>query len=75
MTTEATNLTTKGDTTMRNFRINTTNGSLICKHRDLSCCPTCADAHEEVVEVIGAHYWIADKAERDEYAELVASRV
>lgn len=42
-------------------------GTLVCIHRDLTCCSACADAHEEVTEVFGAHYWIADPAERALY--------
>jgi hypothetical protein len=38
--------------------------SLACKHRDVSCCPECAKAHEEIVNVCGQHYWVPDAAER-----------
>ena len=27
-------------------------GSLACQHRDVSCCPTCAAAHEEIARLI-----------------------
>jgi len=39
-------------------------GSLACKHRDLSCCPTCAAAHPEIVNVMGACFWVPDPSER-----------
>ena len=56
-------------TTMPNgFHADTYEGNLVCPHRDISCCRDCATAHEEIVEVYGIHYWIADPAER---AELV----
>lgn len=37
-------------------------GQLVCPHRDLSCCGACVDAHAEIVEVVGAHFWITDPA-------------
>lgn len=40
--------------------------SLACPHRDISCCPQCALQHEEIVNVYGRHYWIADKKDRDD---------
>lgn len=43
----------------RNFREGHT-GNLACPHRDVSCCPACARAHEEIVEVGGQHFWIDD---------------
>jgi len=57
-------------TTAAEFRQNGHDGSLICNHRDLGCCKACADAHEEIVDVFGAHFWVDDETER---AELVAS--
>jgi hypothetical protein len=39
-------------------------GALACRHRDCSCCDECASAHPEIVEVYGAHFWVADVAER-----------
>ena len=47
-------------------------GSLICRHRDLSCCDACAAAHIHIVNVYGAHFWIDDAAERDALAEIMA---
>lgn len=43
-------------------------GSVVCHHRDISCCPECA-THPEIVEVYGVHYHVPDAAER---AELLA---
>jgi hypothetical protein len=34
-------------------------GTLVCRHRDLSACPACAE-HPQVVEVVGAHFWDED---------------
>jgi hypothetical protein len=49
-------------------------GDLACKHRDVSCCKLCADAHEEIVEVYGHYFWVDDKEERDELlAEMAAA--
>ena len=41
-------------------------GSIACPHRDRTCCDACATAHQEVVEVCGVHFWIADSTERAE---------
>lgn len=46
--------------------------SVICPHRDLSCCDECASKHEEIIEVVGRHYWVADKKERDELLKCEA---
>lgn len=43
--------------------------SLACQHRDVSCCPQCAAKYEEIVDVYGKHFWIADPEERKEYAK------
>lgn len=40
------------------------NTSLVCPHRDLSVCDFCAGRYAEIVEVIGAHYWVSDAEER-----------
>jgi len=37
---------------------------LACPHRDVSCCDDCANAHPEIVDVGGEHFWIANPAER-----------
>lgn len=49
-------------------------GSLVCPHRDLSVCPDCAASHVEAVDVFGQHFWIADPADRDAFAEIGAVR-
>lgn len=54
---------------MNSFRTNA-DGSLVCPHRDLSCCPACAAADERIVDVVGAHFLVPDPAER---ASLLAS--
>lgn len=46
-------------------------GSAICEHRDLSVCPECA-THPLCVEVVGAHFLVADLAERDELLAAIA---
>lgn len=48
-------------------------GSAVCAHRDLSVCPTCA-THPFYVDVVGAHYWVPEAADRAELLALVASR-
>lgn len=53
----------------RGFRRNA-DESIVCKHRDLSCCPACAAAHEEIVDVYGAHFWIPDPAERAQFEDV-----
>lgn len=44
------------------FRTNA-DGSLVCQHRDLSCCPVCSD-RPEIVDVYGHHYFVPDPVER-----------
>jgi len=39
-------------------------GGLACMHRDCSCCDLCRDAHEEIVDVYGVCFWVADPKER-----------
>lgn len=57
----------------RNFRYDH-DDSLICPHREVSCCDECAEAHEEIIEVYGRHYWEPDKQERDKLlAEMAAA--
>ena len=40
-------------------------GSLVCEHRDVTCCGDCIDASEDVVDVYGAAFhmtageWVA----------------
>lgn len=39
--------------------------SIACQHRDLSCCPECIEKHApNLVDVMGAVYWIPGEAER-----------
>lgn len=54
------------------FREDPDSGALRCPHRDLSCCPSCAAEHVEVVEVVGIHMWIADADARDALAAELA---
>jgi len=39
-------------------------GSVVCAHRDLSCCERCLAADEQLVDVYGAVYRVPDPAER-----------
>ena len=48
-------------------------GALVCPHRDVSVCDGCAAAHEEVVDVLGAHFWIADASQREEVRSSCAA--
>lgn len=50
-------------------------GTLVCPHRSLSVCPDCFDAYDEVVDVWGVAYWIADPADRAEIIGRNADRV
>lgn len=42
-------------------------GSLVCRHRDLSVCKPCLDADPDLVDVMGAVYLIPVGPERDAY--------
>lgn len=42
-------------------------GTIVCPHRNTSCCPACLAAHEPLVDVYGAIYWVPDPIERAEY--------
>ena len=44
-------------------------GAITCPHRDMTCCPACAAAHPQILDVLGAHFWVASETER---AALVA---
>ncbi len=46
-------------------------GDLACPHRDISCCPRCADHHPEIVDCLGVHYWIPDPVERQTFFQAV----
>jgi hypothetical protein len=50
-------------------------GTLVCPHRDLYVCDTCATSSPGIVEVMGVHYWIPDPAERAELAAMRADRL
>ena len=52
------------------YTVDTLDGYLICQHRDLSVCTSCATAHDEIVEVFGVHYWIPDADERQHLATI-----
>lgn len=39
--------------------------SLVCPHRDLGVCKFCAGRYIEIVEVVGAHFWVSHPEERD----------
>lgn len=41
-------------------------GELICPHRDVSCCPSCVDEYDPIVDVAGACFWIADPVAREQ---------
>ena len=58
-----TETTTKLRRMPRGFRAGH-DGSLACPHRDVSCCEGCASAYPEIVDVMGAHFWISDPNER-----------
>lgn len=58
-------------TTKAGFETNA-DGSLICIHRDLSCCKPCAEAHQQIVDVYGAHFWIDQPAERQALLDAVS---
>jgi hypothetical protein len=45
--------------------------SLACPHRDVSCCDACALKHPEIVDVVGAHFWVPDPSERAKLAETI----
>lgn len=48
-------------------------GSYICPHRDISCCPKCFAEHEELVDVGGVTFWISDPAEREQTRKDMAA--
>lgn len=52
------------------YKIDTVNGNVICRHRDLSCCLDCVQMHEEIVEIYGLHYWVSDPQERQTYTKV-----
>ena len=44
-------------------------GSLVCEHRDVTCCGDCIDACEDVVDVYGAAFHLT-AGERAEFAAI-----
>ena len=52
------------------FRTNA-DGTAVCAHRDLSVCDECAK-DEAIVEVVGAHYYVPNPADRDELRSMLA---
>lgn len=58
----------------RGFRTNQSGGNIACPHRDVTCCPACAKAYVEIVEVYGQHFWMANQQEREAFiAEMKSS--
>lgn len=45
--------------------------TLVCPHRDLSVCDFCAGRYIEIVEVVGAHYWVSHPDERDQLLGII----
>ena len=37
--------------------------SLVCQHRDISCCNECEAKYENIVEIYGQHYWADTRAQ------------
>lgn len=42
-------------------------GDLACPHRDITCCESCIANNPEIVDVLGAAYWISDPVEREAF--------
>ncbi len=53
---------------MSDYRTNA-DGSAVCPHRDLTCCPDCVASDVRLVDVAGEYYFVPDPAER---AALIA---
>ena len=47
--------------------------SVICPHRDCSCCPECSN-REEMVNVYGRYYWMPDAEDRKAFAAMKDAR-
>ena len=45
-------------------------GTVVCPHRDLSCCKECRGTDERLVEVSGVTFFLPDPADRAELAIL-----
>lgn len=53
------------DTENRPYEYRTNaDGSAVCAHRDLSCCPACVASDPLLVEVAGVHYHVHNVEER-----------
>jgi hypothetical protein len=39
-------------------------GSFVCEHRDLSCCPACLAKYDTLVDVVGAVFYLPDPRDR-----------
>jgi hypothetical protein len=48
-------------------------GSFVCPHRDVSCCPGCLSADERLVDVYGQVFYIPSASEREELARDMAA--
>jgi len=48
-------------------------GSLAYPHRDVSTCEACERLYPQIVDVLGAHYWIDDPKEREALRSEVQS--
>jgi hypothetical protein len=54
------------ETRIRKYRYNA-DGSVVCRHRDLSACPSCMTADPMLRDIFGATYRMTDA----EYAEIM----
>lgn len=62
-------------TAVDEFSFNGHDGSLICRHRDLTCCQICADAHSEILAVEGAHFWMTGETEIKALADFYKTTI
>lgn len=46
-------------------------GSVVCKHRDVSCCDSCRQKHPWLIDVYGVVYFVRSEAERKELSVLL----
>jgi hypothetical protein len=46
------------------WKENRMDGTIACRHRDMSVCRDCDEANPAAYNVSGAHYWIPDEADR-----------
>ena len=52
------------------FRFNAYD-TVVCPHRDLSCCDSCVAAHPSLVAGSGAVYWLPNSLDRAALAALM----